>query len=144
MYKVVIADDRPYARLGLRMLLKSSDIYGIVGEASNGNEAVEVSEELLPDLLLTDLKMPGVSIIEGAKRLKNKIPHIKIVVLTAFDDCEDIYLAFKAGIDGYLMKDTDPEHILHAIQQVMNGSSVFQSKENVDFMEIRREIHEIQ
>ncbi|GGD91194.1 response regulator [Paenibacillus nasutitermitis] len=134
MYKVVIADDRPSARLGLHMLLNSGNDYSIVGEAADGNEAMERSEELLPDLLLTDLKMPGLSIIEAANYLKTKHPAMKIIILTAFDDCEDIYRAVKAGVDGYLMKDTDPEQILQAIQEVMNGSTFFQSKENADFM----------
>ncbi|MBC8080959.1 MAG: response regulator transcription factor [Gorillibacterium sp.] len=142
MYKVVIADDHPYARLGLHILLESGNEYCIVGEATNANEAIVLSEDLLPDLLLTDLKMPGVSIIEGAKQLKGINPKGKIIILTAFDDCEDIYRAVKAGVDGYLMKGTDPEHILLAIYQVMNGSTFFQSKENTEFMGGRGDFHE--
>jgi len=142
MVKVVIADDRPAARQGLHMLLNSGNEYCIVGEASDGNEAMERSEALLPDLLLTDLKMPGLSVIEVANLLKLKHPAMKIIILTAFDDCEDIYRAVKAGVDGYLMKDTDPGQILQAIRHVMNGSTFFQSKENVDFMGSRGDFHE--
>ncbi|QHT58541.1 response regulator transcription factor [Paenibacillus lycopersici] len=133
MYKVVIADDRPQARQGLHLLLDCCGGYSIVGEAVNGSEALERTLELSPDLLLTDLKMPGISIIEGARHLKAMHPCLKIVILTAFDESEDIYRAMQAGIDGYLMKDTDPEQILQAIQQVMDGSRFYQSKANMDF-----------
>lgn len=134
MYKVVIADDNPTAKLGLLMLLEDSSIYSIVGEASDGDEAIKQCKELLPDLLLTDLKMPGKSIIENARFIKLVHTGIKIIVLTAFDDSEDIYRAIKAGIDGYLMKSTDPIEILRVIQQVMDGTAYYQSKHNTEFI----------
>lgn len=129
MYKVVIADDRKIVRAGLHMLLESCGSYTVTGEASDGNEAVMQALALVPDLLLTDLKMPGVSIIEGARTLKENLPSMKIIILTAFDESEDIYRAFKAGVDGYLMKDTSPEIILSTIHEVMKGTSFFQPKE---------------
>ncbi|CAH1206050.1 Response regulator protein VraR [Paenibacillus allorhizoplanae] len=130
MYKVVIADDRQLIRAGLHMLLDSCGLYIVAGEASDGNEAVSQSLALVPDLLLTDLKMPGQCIIEGVRILKERLPNIKIIILTAFDESEDIYRACKAGVDGYLMKDTSPETILSTIQEVMKGTSMFQPKEN--------------
>lgn len=130
MYKVVIADDRPSARQGLHTLLEGSGEYSVVGQASDGAEAIARSEELRPDLVISDLKMPGLSIIEAARLLKSRQPHLKLIILTAFDDCEDIYRAVGAGVDGYLMKDTDPEQILDAIGQVMRGSTFFQSETN--------------
>ncbi|KRF04453.1 hypothetical protein ASG89_21640 [Paenibacillus sp. Soil766] len=130
MFKVVIADDRKMIRAGLHMLLESCGSYTVAGEASDGNEAVIQSLALMPDLLLTDLKMPGRCIIEGARILKERLPRIKIIILTAFDESEDIYRAFKAGVDGYLMKDTSPETILSTIHEVMKGTSMFQPKEN--------------
>ncbi|MHA6481785.1 response regulator [Paenibacillus sp. strain BS8-2] len=130
MYKVVIADDRPHARQGLRLLLSCSSDYSIIGEACDGTEAIERTSDLRPDLLLTDLKMPGRSIIDGAAMLKAAQPHLKMIVLTAFDDSEDIYRAIHSGIDGYLMKDTDPGYILQVIHDVMNGSTYYQSKDN--------------
>lgn len=131
MYKVVIADDHCIVREGLHILLNSCGSYAVTGEATNGNEAISQSLALVPDLLLTDLKMPGTSIIEGAKTLKIRYPQMKIIILTAVDESEDIYRAFKAGIDGYLMKDTSPEVILSTIEDVMKGASIFQSKENI-------------
>ncbi|KQX67123.1 response regulator [Paenibacillus sp. Root444D2] len=130
MYKVVIADDHCIVREGLHILLKSCRGYEVTGEAANGNEAISQSLALVPDLLLTDLKMPGTSIIEGAKTLKHMYPQMKIIILTAVDESEDIYRAFNAGIDGYLMKDTSPEVILSTIENVMKGASIFHPKEN--------------
>ncbi|NOV01847.1 response regulator [Paenibacillus planticolens] len=130
MYKVVIADDRSLVRAGLHILLESCGAYTVMGEAASGDEAIEQSLSLVPDLLLTDLKMPGTSIIEGAKMLKGSHPRMKIIILTAFDESEDIYRAFQAGVDGYLMKDTSPEVILSTIDEVMKGSSYFQCKEH--------------
>src|SRR5690242_15325400 len=106
MYKVIIADDSSIVRAGLQILLDSCGAYAVTGVATNGNEAIEQSLSLVPDLLLTDLKMPGIPIIEGAKSLKHIYPQMKIIILTAFDESEDIYRAFQAGVDGYLMKDT--------------------------------------
>ncbi|NMO94265.1 response regulator [Paenibacillus lemnae] len=141
MFKVIIADDRPHARLGLRMLLSASPEYRIVGEACNGTEVLECCKRLLPDLLLTDLKMPGLSVIEGAERLKAKDANMKIIILTALDECEDIYKAAKAGVDGYFMKDTDPGQLLSAIQCIMGGAKLYQTKENIDHAQDRWNAH---
>lgn len=130
MYKVVIADDRPHARQGLRLLLSCCSGYAVIGEAQNGTESVGMTTALKPDLLLTDLKMPGLSIIDKAPELKALLPNLKIVVLTAFDESEDIYRAIHSGIDGYLMKDTDPGQILLVIQRVLGGATFYQSREN--------------
>lgn len=142
MYKVVIADDHPYARQGFQLLLQGRLDYSIVGVATNTNEAIALTRELQPDLLLTDLKMPGMSIIEGIKNLKAVVPNLKIIILTAFDESEDIYRAVKAGADGYLMKDTEPEQILLGIHQVMNGSTFFQPKENRSIRDSGGDRHE--
>ncbi|MDI4649856.1 response regulator [Cohnella hashimotonis] len=130
MHSVVIADDRDSARTGLYLLLAGSGAYRVLGQASDGDEALALAGTLRPQLLVTDLKMPGLPVIEVARRLKEGDPSIKIVILTAYDDCEDIYLAAGAGVDGYLMKDTDPEEILAAIGQVMEGRVFFQAREN--------------
>ncbi|MBA2942864.1 response regulator transcription factor [Paenibacillus sp. CGMCC 1.16610] len=129
MHKVIIADDSSIVRAGLRMLLGSCGAYTVMGEAANGSEAIEHALSFVPDLLLTDLKMPGIPIIDGAKALKSIYPQMKIIILTAFDESEDIYRAFQAGVDGYLMKDTSPEVILSTIDEVMKGISYFQCKE---------------
>ncbi|CAI6058683.1 response regulator [Cohnella sp. JJ-181] len=130
MHSVVIADDRDSARTGLHLLLTGSGAYRVVGQAASGDEALALAEALRPSLVVTDLKMPGLPVIEAARLLKEGCPTIKIVILTAYDDCEDIYLAAGAGVDGYLMKDTDPEEILAAIGQVMEGRAFYQPKDN--------------
>ncbi|MGG1515881.1 response regulator transcription factor [Paenibacillus oryzisoli] len=129
MYRVVVVDDREIVRAGLRMLLESCGSYEVAGEAANGEEALSQVVKLAPDLLLTDLKMPGIPIIEGARVLKALFPQLKIMIITAFDESEDIYRALNAGVDGYLMKDTSPETILSAIHAVMNGASMFLARE---------------
>ncbi|UJF32985.1 HD domain-containing phosphohydrolase [Paenibacillus hexagrammi] len=130
MYKVVIADDRRMIRQGLRILLSGQAEYKVIGEARDGDEAVEQCLMLVPDLLLSDLKMPGTPIIEAVKFIKEKLPNIRIVILTAFDESEDIYIAAKAGVDGYIMKDTEPEQILRTLAHVMEGATIFQPKYN--------------
>ncbi|MBE4907177.1 response regulator transcription factor [Bacillus luteolus] len=130
MHRVVVADDHQIVKDGLKILLGASQEFEVVGEACNGDEAVEKTIRTKPDLLLTDLKMPGSSIINGSVKIKQKLPNIKIVVLTAFDDSEDIYRAMKAGINGYIMKDTSPDKILNTLRMVMDGYSIFQPKIN--------------
>lgn len=126
MVNVVIADDHEIVRSGLRLLLESWPECAVIGEASDGDEAMEQVQLRRPDLLLSDLKMPGTPIIEGVARMKHDHPALKVVILTAVDESEDIYLARKAGVDGYLMKDTGPEEILSAISSVLTGGSYYQ------------------
>ncbi|MBM6619141.1 response regulator [Bacillus suaedaesalsae] len=128
MYKIVLADDHQIIIDGLKMILSLQQQFNIVGEASNGMELLEMVKEQKPDLIVSDLKMPGPSIIQSAAELKERFPDMKIVVLTAFDESEDIYQALDAGIDGYLMKDTVPEQIINTLNMVMMGYSLFQPK----------------
>ncbi|MGM9987552.1 MAG: response regulator [Bacillaceae bacterium] len=132
MHKVVIADDFQIIRTGLRIILESSSDFDIIGEAVDGNELLSILEEVEPDLVISDLIMPGPSIIESCKMIKEKHPNVKIIVLTAFDESEDIYNAVDAGIDGYIMKDTKPEQMLKILDTVMNGYSIFQPKVTVN------------
>lgn len=131
MYKVVIADDFQIIRDGLKIILESCNDFTIVGEAADGIEVLSVVDERVPDLLISDLMMPGPSIIESCTLIKEKHPDLKIIVLTAFDESEDIYNAVDVGIDGYIMKDTKPEQMLKILDTVMNGYSIFQPKVNI-------------
>ncbi|WP_395940560.1 response regulator [Bacillus salinus] len=128
MHRLVLADDHQIVRDGLKLILSSTNDYEIVGEASNGKELVKLVHETKPDIVLSDLKMPGPSVIESCINLKATFPDLKIVVLTAFDESEDIYRAVDVGIDGYLMKDTDPKQILNTLNMIMLGYSLFQPK----------------
>jgi DNA-binding NarL/FixJ family response regulator len=131
MYKVMIADDHTIVREALKMIIDSNDFYTIVGEASNGNELLNVAKSCQPELIISDLKMPGESIISQCQTLKKEIPNVKIIILTAYDDSNDIYDALNEEIDGYIMKDTPPEQILQTIEMVKLGYSCFQPKVNI-------------
>jgi DNA-binding NarL/FixJ family response regulator len=128
MYKVMIADDHQIVREAMKMIINSNDLYTIVGEASNGSELMSTAKQCQPDLIISDLKMPGESIIKQCQSIKKEIQNVKIIVLTAYDDSVDIYDALSEEIDGYIMKDTPPDQILQTMQMVMMGYSCFQPK----------------
>lgn len=142
MYRVVLADDHQIIIDGLKMILGLQQQFDIVGEASSGNELLEIVKEQKPDLVVSDLKMPGPSIIQSSVEIKESFPDIKIVVLTAFDESEDIYQALDAGIDGYLMKDTAPEQIINTLNMVMMGYSLFQPKLDRRNLDTQKDIEE--
>lgn len=126
--RLLLADDHRIVREGLRMILESSDRFEVVEEASNGDELVQKALSARPDLIVSDLKMPGVSVIDSCKKLKEQLPEVKVMILTAFDESEDIFRALDSGIDGYIMKDTLPEQIVNTMEMVMMGYSCFQPK----------------
>lgn len=126
--KLLLADDHRIVREGLKMILESSPRYVVVEEASNGDELVTKALASKPDLIVSDLKMPGVCVIDSCKVLKEQLPDIKLLILTAFDESEDVFRALESNVDGYIMKDTVPEQILHTMDMVMMGYSCFQSK----------------
>ncbi|MGG4493424.1 response regulator [Brevibacillus reuszeri] len=126
--KLLLVDDHWIVREGLKMILESSPRYVVVDEASDGDELVTKALALKPDLIVSDLKMPGASVIDSCKVLKEQLPDIKLLILTAFDESEDVFRALEANVDGYIMKDTAPEQILSTMDMVMMGYSCFQSK----------------
>lgn len=126
--RLLLADDHRIVREGLKMILESSPRYTVVEEASNGDELLTKAMTVKPDLIISDLKMPGVSVIDSTKQLKDQLPDIKVLILTAFDESEDVFRALESNVDGYIMKDTVPEQILHTMDMVMMGYSCFQSK----------------
>jgi DNA-binding NarL/FixJ family response regulator len=126
----MIADDHQIVREALKMIINNNDSYRIVGEASNGDDLLMMAEKCQPNLIISDLKMPGNSIINQCQTLKKLIANVKIIVLTAYDDSVDIYNALNEEIDGYIMKDTPPDQILQTMQMVLLGYSCFQPKVN--------------
>ncbi|GED71470.1 DNA-binding response regulator [Brevibacillus reuszeri] len=126
--RLLLVDDHWIVREGLKMILESSPRYVVVDEASDGDELVTKALALKPDLIVSDLKMPGASVIDSCKVLKEQLPDIKLLILTAFDESEDVFRALEANVDGYIMKDTAPEQILSTMDMVMMGYSCFQSK----------------
>ncbi|MFH1030971.1 MAG: response regulator transcription factor, partial [Chloroflexota bacterium] len=95
--------------------------FEVKGEASNGEEAIQLTEKLKPDVVLMDLNMPQVDGIEAIRKIKESSPDIKIIVLTAFTQNEKVFSAINAGVDGYLLKDIMPDELIAAIHSVLNG-----------------------
>jgi len=121
---VLVADDHALYRRGLEMVLGQEDDIEIVGEAGDGAEAIRRAEELLPDVVLMDIRMPRRSGIEACTAIKDAVPSTKIVILTISDEESDLYEAVRAGANGYLLKDVPGEEIADGIRAVMGGQSL--------------------
>jgi DNA-binding NarL/FixJ family response regulator len=123
--RVLIADDHPVFRFGLRTLLKADPTLEIVGEAMNGKEAIAQTSELSPDVILMDLNMPGMNGIEAIRRILTDHPEVHILVLTMFDDDDSVFAAMRAGARGYLLKGAEGGETLQAIHVVSTGEAIF-------------------
>ena len=121
--RILIVDDHVVVRKGIRALLATESGLDVIGEAEDGFQAVEMYDELNPDLLLLDLLMPKMTGIQAIKKIREKHPDAKILVLTSFAADDQVFPAIKAGALGYLLKDTDPEDLVNAIHQVYQGES---------------------
>ncbi|HEX6261340.1 MAG TPA: response regulator transcription factor [Actinomycetota bacterium] len=121
--KVLIVDDHALFRRGIQMVLEQEEGIEVVGEATDGQEAVEKAEELMPDVVLMDVRMPKRTGIEATSAIKEAIPHAKILMLTVSDEEEDLYEAIKAGASGYLLKEISTEDVADAIRSVWTGQS---------------------
>lgn len=121
--RVFIADDHTIVRKGIRALLATEPDIEVVGEATNGREAVTEVERLQPDVILMDLVMPEMDGIEAIRRITTRQPEARILVLTSFAADDKVFPAIKAGAMGYLLKDSDPEDLVRAIHQVHQGES---------------------
>ena len=123
--RVLIVDDQLITRRGLCSLFASVPEITLVGEASSGAEAVELVAQEEPDVVLMDLRMPGMSGIEATRRIHRSHPHIGILVLTGFEEDAFIFPALRAGARGYLLKNADQHELLRAIQTVAGGGGIF-------------------
>jgi DNA-binding NarL/FixJ family response regulator len=121
--RVLVCDDHALFRRGLQMVLEQEDDLELVGEASDGVEVVERAQELMPDVILMDVRMPKRSGIEAATAVKEVLPHVKILMLTISDEEADLYEAIKAGASGYLLKEIPIEEVADAIRSVWAGQS---------------------
>ncbi|PDW01289.1 response regulator [Candidatus Chloroploca asiatica] len=121
---VMLIDDHRVVRQGLRDFLELQDEIEIVGEASSGEEGVQLARELLPDVVLMDLVMPGIDGVETTRRLKAVSPSTRVIVLTSFADDEKVFPAIKAGAISYLLKDISPEELAHAIRAAQRNEAV--------------------
>lgn len=119
--RILIVDDHAIVREGQRALVETEPGMTLVGEATNGEEAIELARILNPDVIFMDLFMPGVDGIEATEVIKAENPQARILVLTSFAEDEKVFRAVKAGASGYLLKDATPDEILTAVRQVYRG-----------------------
>lgn len=125
--KVFVADDHELVRYALRTMLEGEGDIEVVGEASDSATALDGVTKTRPDILVLDLRMPGEGGIEVCRKAKDACPETKVLVLTSFDEDEELFGVLAAGASGYLLKDTRPERIVHAIRAVSDGQAVFDS-----------------
>ena len=123
--RVLLADDHPVFRHGLHDLLEDTQDVEVVGEAGTGEEAVRLATELEPDVVVMDVKLPGMSGIEASRRLLEVCPSARILVLTMFQDDGTVFAAMRAGARGYVLKDADKDDLLRAVQSVARGEAIF-------------------
>lgn len=121
--RILICDDQPIIRNGLSMILTIQPDMVVVGQACDGIEAIEQVERLNPDMVLMDLKMPRMNGVEAIRQLRARHPHIRILVLTTYDDDSWLFDALHAGAAGYILKDTPPDDLLKAIRGTPEGKT---------------------
>lgn len=122
---VLIADDHPLFRKGMRTLLTATADIEVIGEATTGQEAIELAAAFQPDVILMDLQMPAINGIEATRQIVHMSPHIRVLVVTLFEDDASIFTALRAGARGYVLKDAKEEEMLRAIRAVGNGEAIF-------------------
>ena len=123
--RVLIADDHPLFRDGMRGLLATQRDMEVTGEATTGEEAVRLTAELSPDVVLMDIKMPGLGGIEATRRILAANPRVRVLVVTMFEDDATVFAAMRAGARGYVLKDDDKDDVLGAIRTVGRAGAVF-------------------
>ncbi|MBA2680249.1 MAG: response regulator transcription factor [Ktedonobacteraceae bacterium] len=123
--RVLIADDHPLFRSGMRSLLVADLANEVIGEATTGEEAVALASSLQPDIILMDLHMPGMGGIEATRRVLHSNPHIRILIVTMYEDDHSVFTAMRAGARGYLLKGASPDEVLRAIAAVGSGEAIF-------------------
>lgn len=121
MIKILLAEDQVMVRQGLKMMIETDEEISVIGEADNGKEAVSLCEKGLFDVAILDIRMPVMDGIEAAKILRTRFPHIKILMLTTFDDSEYVMNALKLGVSGYMLKNGDTASLIRSIKSALSG-----------------------
>lgn len=119
--RVLITDDHPLFRQGIRWSLEMTHDICVVGEAQNGQEAIKLTEKLVPDVALVDINLPGLNGLEVARVIKRRYPHVGIIVLSVYEDDEQLFQAIKGGASAYSSKDIHPDNLIEMIRQVARG-----------------------
>ena len=118
--RILIVDDHPMAREGMKVILEEEPTFQIVGEATTGKEAIELTETLMPDLILMDINLPNLNGMEATRMIKSKYPYVKIVMVTVSDDIVDLFESIKNGAQGYLLKHVEHESWIPYLKAIMN------------------------
>jgi DNA-binding NarL/FixJ family response regulator len=121
--KVILADDHALMRHGLRLIIDSQEDMEVVGEASDGFEALELAEKLRPDIILMDIAMPRCDGLEATRRVKRRLPEIKIIVLTVHEEAESLFEALQGGARGFLLKKARADELIAALRGVLRGEA---------------------
>ena len=122
--KVLVVDDHALFRRGITAVLATNENLEVVGEASDGLEAIEKAEAIVPDIIVMDLNMPRCSGLEATQALQAKMPQVNILVLTVSDNEADLFAAVKFGAKGYILKNTEPEELIQAILHIAQGGVI--------------------
>lgn len=128
MIKVLIVDDQKILAEGIRSVLETSSELEVVGLAYDGEEGVAAAGSLRPDVVLLDIRMPGMNGVIATREIKNRYPEIKVIILTTFDDSDYILDAINYGASGYLLKDINAETLIDAVKNAMNGDTILPSR----------------
>ncbi|ENY70383.1 two-component system response regulator NarL [Aeromonas diversa] len=123
-YSILVVDDHPLMRKGIVQLLSLEENFEVTGEAANGADAIAMARESEPDLILLDLNMKGLSGLDTLRALRAEEITSRVVILTVSDSRQDVVALLKAGADGYLLKDTEPELLLAQLEEVMSGKQI--------------------
>ncbi len=128
MVRVLLVDDQTLIRQGIRLLLEIEPDIQVVGQAANGSEAIQQVEILRPDVVLMDVRMPGMDGVAATRELGTRFPEVKVIILTTFEDDETVFEGLKAGARGYLLKDISSEEMAEAVRKVAAGEALIQSR----------------
>ncbi|WP_061963513.1 response regulator transcription factor [Demequina aurantiaca] len=124
MIRVGLVDDQAMVRVGLKMILESEDDLDVCGEAADGSEALAMARETEPNVVLMDIRMPGVDGLTATRELVAECPDVHVVILTTFDDDEYVYEALRAGASGFLLKSADGDTLVNAVRVVAGGEAL--------------------
>jgi DNA-binding NarL/FixJ family response regulator len=122
--RVMIVDDHPFFREGLRRVIATQEDVEVIGEASDGEEAIARTGELQPDVVLMDINLPKLNGLEAMQRIKQLHPEVNVILLTAYDDAEQVYGAIRSGASAYHAKDVDPKQLVQTVREVNTGQYV--------------------
>ncbi|HIX41969.1 LuxR family transcriptional regulator [Kurthia sp. 3B1D] len=139
MIRVLIADDHHVVRRGLLFFLKTQKDFEVVGEAANGKEAVALTAELQPDIVLMDLVMPEMDGIQATKKIKAQFPAVHVLMLTSFSDRDHVVPAIEAGAAGYQLKDIEPDELVETIRKIIAGENILHPDASEQLEEAEKE-----